>query len=36
MTIPRNDAHRLDLAERQIVGERVTNAELMGKVGEPF
>jgi hypothetical protein len=31
-----SDADRLDLAERQIVGERVTYAELMGRVGEPF
>jgi hypothetical protein len=31
---PKNDADRFDLAVRQIVGKRITYAELTGKVGE--
>jgi hypothetical protein len=33
---PLNDADRFDLAVRQIVGKRITYAELTGKAGEAF
>jgi hypothetical protein len=32
---PLNDSDRFDLAIRQIVGKRLTYAELTGKTGEP-